>query len=196
MTSEIKILHDELRTSIDQMILTDEFPDTGVSISIVSGKAESFTYNHGYSNQTQKKAVTNSTIFLACSLTKSFVATALLMLEEKKHIFLDKPLGNQIHLQDKTISDKLTLIDILSHRTGLPSNDLFWLLRSFNGYELREKLKSLDLISNSFRQTFIYNNLLYSSLNHALEDLTGEPLESFIVREIFTPLKMNLNFSS
>ena len=137
--------------------------------------------------------VTAETVFEIGSLTKAFTATASLVAVERNSLDLDRPInlaGDLLVLNDSDASRQLSVADILSQRTGLPSNDLLWYLGSPAREDLLRALTQLRLLPDGFRRTFTYSNLLYGALGHIFDALVGEVWEAYVNRHILEPLGM------
>lgn len=163
----------------------------GIAVCVVTDNAILYRNTFGYADHSKQIPITTKTLFSISSCTKAITAMAFMILHEKKKILLNSPIKKGIVLFDPIVTDQLSYIDILSHRSGLPSNDLFWLLAPFEQQELLEKIQHLDLVPDSFRKSFIYNNLLYSALGASFQNNHNESLENFIEREVLKPLEMN-----
>ena len=73
-------------------------------------------------------------------------------------------------------TDRLTVVDLLSHRSGLPRHDLVWLGHPDRSRaEVVRRLRFLPL-SKDLRQAFQYCNLGYLVAGYAVEVLSGTPL--------------------
>ncbi len=79
---------------------------------------------------------------------------------------------------------------MLSHRTGVTRHDLIWFKSPFTRKELFEKLKYLEP-QEPMRETFLYNNLMYSAAGNIIELKSGKTWEQFVRERIFAPLDMN-----
>ena len=94
-------------------------------------------------------------------------------------------------LNDSGTTEKVSILDVLSHRTGLPAYDLVWYWGSLGRKEFLQAVANLPLVADAFRKTFLYSNLMYGAIGHLFEEIVGESWESYISRKIFKPLKMN-----
>jgi CubicO group peptidase (beta-lactamase class C family) len=71
--------------------------------------------------------VTGDTLFAIGSVTKAFTATTVGALVDEGLLEWDRPLRDYVpgvRLHDPNASDRLTIVDLLSHRSGLPRHDL------------------------------------------------------------------------
>jgi CubicO group peptidase (beta-lactamase class C family) len=137
--------------------------------------------------------VTEGTLFAIGSLTKAFTATAIGALVDDGLLEWDRPLRDYvpgIRLHDPFVSDRLTIVDLLSHRSGLPRHDLTWIGQP--GRSRAEIVRSLRFLplSRDLRQEFQYCNLGYVAAGHVVEALSGVPWEDFVRGRLLEPLGM------
>jgi CubicO group peptidase (beta-lactamase class C family) len=137
--------------------------------------------------------VTSDTLFAIGSVTKAFTAATVGALVDDGLLEWERPLRDylpELRLYDPVVTDRLTVVDLLSHRSGLPRHDLVWL-----GYpdrsraEVVRRLRFLPL-SKDLRQAFQYCNLGYLVAGYAVEVLSGRPWEDFLSTRLLTPLGM------
>jgi CubicO group peptidase (beta-lactamase class C family) len=88
------------------------------------------------------------------------------------------------------LNAKVTLRDMLSHRTGLPGYNGIWIASPFTRKELVEKVMYMKP-QLGFREGFIYNNMMYAAAGAAMETVTGMSWEEITRKKIFQPLQMN-----
>ncbi len=105
----------------------------------------------------------------------------------------DRPLRDYvpgIQLHDSLASERLTIVDLLSHRSGLPRHDLTWVGQPGRSRaELVRALRFLPL-SRDLRQEWQYCNLGYVAAGHVVETLSGIPWEDFVRGRLLEPLGM------
>jgi hypothetical protein len=93
-------------------------------------------------------------------------------------------------LHDPFVSDRLTIVDLLSHRSGLPRHDLTWVGQPGRSRaEIVRCLRFLPL-SRDLRQEFQYCNLGYLVAGHVVEAISGVPWEDFVRGRLLDPLGM------
>ncbi|KAE9386331.1 beta-lactamase/transpeptidase-like protein [Gymnopus androsaceus JB14] len=86
-------------------------------------------------------------------------------------------------------SSQSTIIDLMSHRTGLPGHDLFY-HKNQNRSSLISKIKYLRP-SAEFREIFQYSNPSYTILSYIPEVLLKIPFARYVKEHIFDPLGLN-----
>jgi CubicO group peptidase (beta-lactamase class C family) len=183
-------LNDLVRDSIRDLLSQDRnsgIPaDVGIAVSVVSSEDVLFQEGYGLRNRAQSLPVTPQTVFSVSSSTKAFTASSWMMLAEKTGFDLERPVNDtsRIPLSDPEISERYSTLDVLSHRTGLPSNDLLWMLTPFRLEELTRRLRYLEIVPEAFRGQFIYSNLLYAALHEHFRNAAGETWSDFAAPHI------------
>ena len=91
----------------------------------------------------------------------------------------------------------ITVADLLSHRTGLPSYDALWLV-SDNQMPLgrSDAIKLLNYVPAfaPVRTEFLYNNMAYEALGAVIEKRSGNSYASFLHKHILEPLGLSQTF--
>ncbi|KAF8514430.1 beta-lactamase/transpeptidase-like protein [Hysterangium stoloniferum] len=88
-------------------------------------------------------------------------------------------------LQDKYAEARTNIVDILSHRTGLPRHDL-----SPSRGDSIAKIRHLRP-ATEFRETAQYNNHMYVVASHIISKMTGMPFVSYVYRNIIVPIGLS-----
>lgn len=168
--------------------LVDSAKLAGLQVAIINGNKTIWTGSFGYKDLENKKALNDSTVMYAASLTKPVTGYIFLRLVEKGifnldkpvHSYLKKPIGEYPKwkdLADDTVSFNLiTPRMLLSHSSGLP------VLRQLYG-------NKTNLIAKP-GEKFYYSNEGMNLIGFMMEEYTGKRLELIAREEVFTPLKM------
>lgn len=165
----------------------------GLALGIVYKDQLIYGKGYGYRDIENKLPVTTTTIFPIASNTKLFTSTAAAMLAEEGKLSLDKPVKTympSLNFFNDELNSKVTLRDMLSHRTGLPRYDGIWVASSSTRKEAVEKVAQMRP-QLGFREGYIYNNMMYASAGAVLENVTGTSWEEILNKKIFQPLQMN-----
>jgi CubicO group peptidase (beta-lactamase class C family) len=128
--------------------------------------------------------VTEDTLFAIGSVTKAFTATAIGALVDEGLLEWDRPLRDYvpgIRLHDPFVSDRLTIVDLLSHRSGLPRHDLTWIGQP--GRSRAEIVRSLRFLplSRDLRQAGAINSTAAEMARWLLVQLAGGQLDGATV---------------
>ncbi|MBC8111905.1 MAG: serine hydrolase [Verrucomicrobia bacterium] len=170
----------------------------GLAIAIIQKDKIVFAKGYGLRNVAQKLPVTPETVFAIGSCTKAFTAASVLLLADDSKLDPDKPVREYMpdfKLFDAYASDNMTARDLLCHRSGLPRHDLAWYGADFSRQELFERLRFLEP-TKPFRTDFQYQNLMFVSAGHLVEQISKQKWEDFTKEKIIKPLEMTYtNFS-
>lgn len=170
----------------------------GVAIGIIQHDSITLSKGFGYRNLEQKLPVTTQTVFPIASVSKTFTGIDLCLLEEEGKINLSAPIKQYVPgfaLYNSQLSHETTLIDLLCHRTGLPSHDAVWWGTDKTREQLFYGLRYLQNNKN-FREEWQYSNLSYMAAGYVLQLVSGKSWEDYTREKILAPLEMtNTNFS-
>jgi CubicO group peptidase (beta-lactamase class C family) len=128
------------------------------------------------------------------SITKQFTAACILLLEERGKLKTDDPVKK--YLPDAPAAwDKITIYNLLTHTSGIPSFTGFPDYRSTEAQPTTpEKLvarfrdKPLDFQPG---EKWNYSNSGYVLLGYLVEKISGLSYKDFVQENIFKPLGMN-----
>lgn len=176
---------------IDSFMHTWNIP--GLALCIVYKDQLVYAKGYGYRDLENKLPVDAQTIFPIASNTKLFTATAALLLQEENKLNIDKPAREfmpALHFSTDELNAKITLRDMLSHRTGLYNYSGLWGAAPFSRNELVNRVAFIPP-SLGVRDGYIYNNMMYVAAGSVMETVTGKSWETIIREMLLTPLQMN-----
>ena len=176
---------------MDQLLKDWNTP--GIGVGIVINDKLVFAKGYGYRDYGRKLPFTPTTLCPIASNSKLFTAVAAGMLVEQGKLTWDKPVRDAVptvQFYNDQLNNNVTLRDMLSHRTGVTRHDLIWFKSPFTRKELFEKLKYLEP-QQPMRETFLYNNLMFSAAGYIIELKSGKTWEKYVRENIFEPLDMN-----
>jgi CubicO group peptidase (beta-lactamase class C family) len=163
----------------------------GLSMAVLrQGKAIK-SQGYGHADLERKIRVTADTVFQLQSITKSFTATAVLMLVEDNKISVEDPISK--YLEALPASWKgITITHLLTHTSGIkdfinePTVDLA------KDLEPQDVIRSLEKLPLNFEPgaRYAYSNTGYHLLGMIIEKITGDTWQNFLRQKIFKPLKM------
>ncbi|SHL71352.1 CubicO group peptidase, beta-lactamase class C family [Bradyrhizobium lablabi] len=143
-------------------------------------------YALGHANLVNREKLTPRHRFRIASHSKSFTATAIMKLRERRKLRLDDPVGQYVKGLHPQIAET-TIAQILSHSAGLTRDGAnagqFSDRRPYLGEtELLAELRSPPAIEPNTR--FKYSNHGFGLLGLVIEAITAEPYRVWIKREI------------
>src|SRR5262249_31284615 len=148
---------------------------------------------YGVKQLGKKEPVTGDTLFPLASCTKAFTTTAMAMLVDEGKLAWDDPVRKHVpffRLADPLADAKVTLRDLLCHRTGVASHDLLCYRAPWN---LEEQIRRIGKAepSRSFRSAFQYQSIMFIAAGHGIGTAAATPWGEFVQKRIFTPLDMS-----
>ncbi len=171
----------------------------GLAVGIVHDGEIVYAQGFGVQSLDTRTPVTPDSLFCVASISKVFVATAVMQLAERGKLDLDAPLVCYLPyfvLDDERYS-QITLRHILSHTSGLPDwdefeyDDLVAHPEFDDGAAERfvRGLRNRRLVAAP-GERFLYSNIAYSVLGDMLAQVTGRPFEAAMREHILLPAGM------
>lgn len=156
---------------------------------------------YGYADLERKAPLTTDHIFRIASHSKTFTATAIMLLAEEGRLRLDDAAA--VHLPwlkestDKRWAD-VTLRQLLAHIGGVIRDGLntdYWQLeRPFpDAARLKEELAATPLVVDN-NTKMKYSNYGYSLLGMVIEAVSGQPYNTFVTERIVRPLGLKRTY--
>ena len=176
----------------------EEWKVPGLAISVVQDGRLVYSQGFGFRNIEKNLPVTPQTLFAIGSCSKAFTAATMGILVDEGKLEWNKPVKDYIptfRLKDTFATERMTPLDLVCHRSGLPRHDPMWYNSSASRKELFDRLRYLEP-SEDFRTTYQYQNLMFMSAGFLVGQIAGTSWERFVRNRIFMPLGMsNSNFS-
>ena len=183
-----------LRAQIDQYVApfvrTNNF--SGV-ILIARGEKKLFEQGYGYANRELKVKNGPETRFHIASVSKTFTAAAILLLEQDARLSVRDRLTKWV--PDYAQGDKITIHHLLTHTSGIPNVNNFpdYDKNSLTHHSLEEiiswfKNKPLDFEPGA---KYSYSNSNYNLLAYIVEKASGKSYGDFLEERIFSPLHLS-----
>jgi CubicO group peptidase (beta-lactamase class C family) len=176
-----------------------EWKVPGAAVAIVKDQSVVYMKGFGVREMGKSDPVTPDTLFDIGSCTKAFTSAAIAILVDEGKMKWDGKVNEYIpffHLRDPLADENVTIRDLLTHRTGVPSTDLLWYV--FPEASREQLIRRLaDAHSNlGFRAKFQYQNMMYVAAGYAVGQVTHSTWDDFVRTSIFQPLGMNASDTS
>lgn len=186
-----------LDTEIENLLKA--YNAVGLSIAIVENNKTVYSKGFGFRDLVNKLPVTANTVFPIGSITKSFTASLLGILENQNQLSLkEKPslYIPKLQFYNDKMDNLITIEDLLSHKSGIGSIDGTYILFPADKREnLMPRLKYLKP-NGAIKESWIYSNFGYIIAGTIIEKTTNESWEKNIQDKIFKPLNMNRSSTS
>ena len=141
---------------------------------------------------------TSDTGYHIGSLSKAFTAAALgILVEDGKTTWetsVRDVMGGDFHFSDTTLTQEMSILDVLSHKMGLQRSNQLW--HGNDNTLLLNKSKVLSHVQylqavQPFRSTVHYSNWGYALAGAMIEKLPGNSWGVFVEGNLSNPLRMN-----
>ena len=186
-------LRAELEPQINEAISKGRLP--GLALGVVKDGKLIYAKGFGVSKLGTTTPVTSRSLFHMASVTKTFVATAIMQLAEQGRIDLDASVTKYLpyfKLDDERYR-QIKIRQMLSHSSGIPDvTDYHWDKPEYDTGALERFTRSFanqKLIFNP-GEKFAYSNAAYEMLGDVIAKVSGESFEDYVQHHILTPLGM------
>ncbi len=175
----------------------DSFPETEPGAAVLAMKGDSIVFAKGYglADLQSGEKITSATLFNTGSISKTFVAYGILILEEEGALSLEDSIGRYFpDFENREIARRVQLKHLLSHTSGLPdirevdkNRDFFLSAKDEENWAPIQKADSLNFEPG---QRFEYSNPAFNALALIIEQVSGQKWQDFIRERIFVPAGM------
>ena len=186
-----------LERVLDALVMRWGIP--GLGIGIVEGGEIVFARGFGVQSLETQAPVTPGSIFGVASVSKCFVATAIMQLVEQGQIELDTPIVRYLpyfRLADERCAH-ITIRQILSHTSGMPDMDEneYAELVSHPEYDdgaAERYVRSLGQrkLVGAPGERFAYSNIGYNVLGDLISKISGQTFEDYMKEHVLLPAGM------
>jgi CubicO group peptidase (beta-lactamase class C family) len=169
----------------------------GAALAVVQNGKVVLARAYGQRDVEANLPVTPATQFVICSITKSFTATAVALLHHEGRLDWSRPVRDYIpefRLSDPVATERVTVLDLLCHHTGLPRHDWVHIPGDRAPAEMLGVMRHLEL-SRDIRAAWQYSNLCYNVAGLLIERLSGQSYEAFIRARLTDRLGMTVGFN-
>ncbi|MEM6415059.1 MAG: serine hydrolase [Pseudomonadota bacterium] len=168
----------------------------GVVVSIVHSGNIALAKGYGFANIERKKTVDpENTLFRIASISKTFIWTAVMQLMEQGVLDLDTDVNEyltQFQIPEK-FDDPITLRHILTHNVGMEDGGAGYLI-----VRDRERVMPVEVALEKYMPARVrapgkapsYSNWASALAGLIIANQTGMDFETYVERNIFSPLKM------
>jgi CubicO group peptidase (beta-lactamase class C family) len=170
-----------------------ESKNFGGSILVVKEQEILFEDHFGMADYELEVPVDSETKFNIASVSKSFTAASILLLQEKGRLEVRDPVSR--FLPDYPNGDVITIHDLLVHTSGIPRLIFFPEYQKLSK-QFHTTAEVVDLFKDKsleFRpgERSAYSNSNYILLAFLVEKISGRAFAEFLQTHIFEPLEMS-----
>lgn len=183
---------DGIRQRIRSYVANEGVPS--VSVAAIRESKVLWLQSFGWADVERQMPATPKTPYMLASASKPITATAVVAASEKGCIDLDASingyLGTSVFRSRLGDASKITVRDVLMHRSGLPNhNEAFFLHERYRPPGIDGLIRMYGWTMIPYGE-FHYSNLAYASLSQVIANTTETSFPSFVQSEVFDPLGM------
>lgn len=170
---------------------------TGATFSLVKDGQLSFSKGYGFTTTARTHPISpEQTLFRVGSISKLFVATAIMQLAEQGKLNLQDDVNR--YLPDFKLTNNfgrpVTIANLLTHTAGFEEQEIGIATRNPEdvlplGEYLKRRLPAL-VEPPGQQESYTYSNHGYALAGHLVETITGKPFEDYVQTNILQPLDM------
>ena len=178
----------DLQARLERLIAEHKIP--GATLGVLQGDDVSL-FAAGVLNKNTGVEVTTDSLFQIGSITKVWTATQVMMLVDEGVLDLDEPVVTylpEFKVADADVTKRVTLRDLLSHRSGIGGDHI---LETGRGDDTLERyLETCTEIGqeHDLGATMSYCNTGFSVAGRILEKVTGKTWDQHLRERIIGPL--------
>ena len=172
------------------------------AVAVVDPDGTLYAEGFGAQNLERNEPATPDTLFGIGSSTKSLTAVAIMQLAEDDALSIQDPVSEYIPHLDDAPGDPVTIRELLTHTSGMPSDGMAGPLitRPLGLGHVEVPLSSDDDFRRHVqgaadrrvtdRETFFYYNGGYTMLGKIVEAVTGDSYAEYVTEHVLDPLGM------
>jgi CubicO group peptidase (beta-lactamase class C family) len=178
-------------------LLTAEFraDEPGGAVLVMKGDSVMYQKCIGLADLGTKQEITLNTLFNLGSISKTFVANGILILEGEGKLSLADPMSRYFpEFKSREIADAVTVAHLLTHTSGLPDNrpvsenpEFFITAKDYDNFAPVMKAEKLNFQPG---ERYEYSNPAFNGLALIIEKVSGQKWQQFIAERIFAPAGM------
>jgi len=177
----------------------------GASVVLMKNGRVIARFDHGYANRTKQVEVDSQTIFHWGSITKSLTAISIMQLRDRGKLSLDDKIVRWVP-ELRTMHDpygkmdSITIRMLLSHTAGFQNGT--WPYGNGESWEPFEPTTWNQLVAMMPYQRLLfepgarysYSNPAFVYLARVIEQITGDPWDAYVQKNIFAPLELTRSY--
>jgi CubicO group peptidase (beta-lactamase class C family) len=171
--------------------IMQQTPVVGLSVAVVKNSKIIYTHSFGNKNIEAGTALTDDCLFRIASISKTFSATSIMQLAERKKLSLDEDISNLVGFKIRNPKFPETVITLrmaMSHRSSINDSQGYFTLDAINP----DKNKNWAACYNEYEPGtgYMYCNLNYNMIGTIIEKISGERFDQYVKHHILDPLKL------
>ncbi len=171
--------------------LMQQTPVMGLSVAVVKNNNIIYTKAFGLKDAETNAPLSTTDLFRIASISKSFSATSIMQLVEKKKLNLDNDVSDLMGFNvrnPKFPETVITLRMLLSHTSSINDSEGYFTLDAINP----KKNANWQKCYNNYEpgKGYEYCNLNFNMVGTIIEKYSGERFDRYVPNHILKPLKL------
>jgi CubicO group peptidase (beta-lactamase class C family) len=174
----------------------ERFEIPGLTLVVTRGEEVVYTGAFGVRSLDSGEPMRVDFLFHMASVSKPFVATAVMQLVEQGRIDLDEPVVTYLpyfELADERHSE-ITVRQMLNHTSGMPDvEDYEWDKPEYDEGAAERYVRSLkdEQMIAAPGELWHYSNMAFDAMGDVIAKVSGSPFEIYVKENILDPLGMS-----
>ena len=169
--------------------IMQEIPVMGLSVAVVKDNKIIYTQSFGTKSRENNAPLTNDCIFRIASISKSFSATSIMQLAERKKLSIDQDVSELIGFKvrnPKFPETVITLRLMMSHLSSINDSQGYFSLDAINPAKNPNWAQSYS--SYEPGKGYAYCNLNFNMIGAIIEKISGERFDQYVIKHVLDPL--------
>ncbi|HEX6063658.1 MAG TPA: serine hydrolase domain-containing protein, partial [Longimicrobiales bacterium] len=167
----------------------------GLAIAVVRGNEPVLIKGYGYADLERKRPVTPTTGFYIASITKTFTALTMKLMEQRGLLQLYDPVSKylpRLVLAPGLSADSITLVQLLTHTHGIDNSGPVVALTAFNGVHTNARLLELmrEHKPGESGRNFRYTNVGFNLAGLIIDEVTDDTWKNVMQKDVLDPIGM------
>jgi D-alanyl-D-alanine carboxypeptidase len=161
----------------------------GLSMAVVKEGRIVKASGYGVANIETSSPATPETVYKTASLSKPFIAAAILLLMQEGQIGLDDKVSKYLEGSPESWKE-ITVRHLLTHTSGIVRDPVDY--HPYNEQTITDVIRSVYPLPLSFQpgDKWLYSNVGYYALAEIITKVSGTPWDKFIAERLFAPANM------
>jgi CubicO group peptidase (beta-lactamase class C family) len=161
----------------------------GLSLAVVKDGKVVKASGYGLANLETDAPATPDTVYKAASLSKPFIAAAILLLVQEGKLSLDDNVSTYLDASPESWKE-ISVRHLLTHTSGIVRDPTDY--HPYNQQPITDVIKSVYAAPLVFQpgNKWLYSNVGYYALAEIITTVSGKPWDQFIAERLFAPALM------
>ncbi len=171
--------------------IMQEIPVMGLSVAVVKNNKIIYTQSFGSKSRENNAPLTNDCIFRIASISKSFSATSIMQLAERKKLSIDQDVSELIGFKvrnPKFPETVITLRLMMSHLSSINDSQGYFSLDAINPAKNPNWANSYSNYQPG--KGYAYCNLNFNMVGAIIEKVSGERFDQYVINHVLDPLEL------